>query len=39
VQVDQPYLRPSNVPSTITFQAPRLVLPTLEAIQQVLSGD
>jgi hypothetical protein len=39
LQVDQPYLRPSNVPSTITFQAPRLVLPTLEAIQQVLSGD
>jgi len=38
-QVDQPFLRPSNPPSTLAFANPRLVLPTLEAGQQTISGQ
>ena len=37
-QVDQPFLRPSNPPSSITFTSPRLVLPTVEAGSQTLDG-
>lgn len=38
-QVDQPYLRPSNSPSSITFGTPKLILPTREAKQQSLTGS
>jgi hypothetical protein len=38
VQVDQPFLRPSVVPSQITFQAPRLIVPTREATDLTLAG-
>src|SRR4051794_30193941 len=37
-QVDQPFLRPSNVPSAITFSPPRLVLPTRESGDVALIG-
>ncbi|TMK40952.1 MAG: hypothetical protein E6G56_06090 [Actinobacteria bacterium] len=37
-QVDQPYLRPSNVPSGIQFDPPTLVLPTREAANVSVSG-
>jgi predicted acyl esterase len=37
-QVDQPYLRPNNLPSSISYGAPRLVLPTREAQHQALTG-
>jgi hypothetical protein len=37
-QVDQPFLRPSNVPSEITFEPPTLVLPTRQSGDTVLSG-
>jgi predicted acyl esterase len=38
-QVDQPFLRPSNPASSITFTNPRLVLPTREAADTTLSGE
>jgi hypothetical protein len=38
-QVDQPFLRPSNVPSEITFEPPTLVLPTRQSGDVVLSGS
>jgi hypothetical protein len=37
-QVDQPFLRPSNPPSSLTFTNPRLVLPTREAGETTLTG-
>jgi predicted acyl esterase len=37
-QVDQPYLRPSNAPSAITFAPPALVLPTRESGDLTLNG-
>lgn len=37
-QVDEPYLRPNNLPSTISYGSPKLLLPTLEAQQQTLTG-
>jgi hypothetical protein len=37
-QVDQPFLRPSNVPSEVTFEPPTLVLPTRQSGDTVLSG-
>ena len=37
-QVDQPFLRPSNPPSTLSFANPRLVLPLREAVDQTLVG-
>ena len=38
-QVDQPFLRPSNPPSGVTFTNPRLVLPTREAQDMTLAGQ
>jgi len=38
-QVDQPFLRPSNAPSSITFGPPKLVLPTRQSADVVLSGS
>jgi predicted acyl esterase len=38
-QVDQPYLRPSNATSAITFSPPRVVLPTRESGDVTLSGS
>jgi hypothetical protein len=38
-QVDQPYLRPSNEPSAITFGPPRLVLPTRQSGDLTLAGS
>jgi pimeloyl-ACP methyl ester carboxylesterase len=38
-QVDQPYLRPNNLGSSITFGTPKLILPTREAKQQSLTGS
>jgi predicted acyl esterase len=38
-QVDQPYLRPSTPPSSITFTNPSLVLPTAEASSTNLPGQ
>jgi dienelactone hydrolase len=38
-QVDEPYLRPNNLPSSITYGSPVLVLPTREAQQQALAGS
>ncbi|MEA2214221.1 MAG: type transport system ATP-binding protein [Solirubrobacteraceae bacterium] len=38
-QVDQPYLRPNDTPSSITFGTPTLVLPTREAGQRALTGS
>jgi hypothetical protein len=38
-QVDQPFLRPSNAPSAITFDAPTLVLPTRQSPDVTLSGS
>jgi hypothetical protein len=37
-QVDQPYLRPNNLASSITYGHPVLILPTREAQQQTLTG-
>jgi hypothetical protein len=37
-QVDNPFLRPSNVPSSITFLPPTLVLPTRESGTQTVAG-
>jgi dienelactone hydrolase len=37
-QVDQPFLRPSNLPSSVAFTNPRLVLPTHEASETTLTG-
>jgi hypothetical protein len=37
-QVDQPYLRPNNLSSSITYGSPALTLPTREAQQQALTG-
>jgi dienelactone hydrolase len=37
-QVDQPYLKPNNLPSSIQYGPPTLVLPTREAQQQSLTG-
>jgi hypothetical protein len=37
-QDDSPYLRPSNVPSSITFGNPTLTLPTRESGTTALSG-
>ena len=38
-QVDQPFLRPSNLRSTLAFTNPRLVLPTREASELALTGS
>jgi hypothetical protein len=38
-QVDQPFLRPSNPPSSITFSNPQLVLPTQQSGAQTLAGQ
>jgi dienelactone hydrolase len=38
-QVDQPFLRPSNVASTLTFDNPRLVLPTREPSDLSVPGS
>jgi hypothetical protein len=38
-QVDQPYLRPSNLPAEISFGPPTLHLPTREAGSLVLPGS
>jgi predicted acyl esterase len=38
-QADQPFLRPSNPPSSLTFTNPRLVLPTREAQDATLAGQ
>jgi predicted acyl esterase len=38
-QVDQPYLRESNVASSIRFDPPTLTLPTREAGERILSGN
>ncbi|HEX4717760.1 MAG TPA: hypothetical protein VH300_04460 [Thermoleophilaceae bacterium] len=38
-QVDQPFLRPSNAPSKITFSPPTLVLPTRQSGDVTLSGS
>jgi len=38
-QVDQPYLRPSNPESALTFEPPRLALPTRESGDRTISGD
>jgi hypothetical protein len=38
-QVDQPYLRPSNAPSAITFGPPKLVLPTRQSGEVTVSGS
>jgi hypothetical protein len=37
-QVDNPFLRPSNVASAITFLPPTLVLPTRESGTQTITG-
>jgi predicted acyl esterase len=37
-QVDQPTFRPNNLPSSITYGTPRLVLPTREARDATLTG-
>jgi hypothetical protein len=37
-QVDQPFLRPSNPPSSITLSNPKLVLPVHEGKQVTLAG-
>jgi predicted acyl esterase len=37
-QVDNPFLRPSNVPSAISFQPPTLVLPTRESGTRIITG-
>jgi dienelactone hydrolase len=37
-QVDEPYYRPNNEPSSITYGTPVLVLPTREAQHQSLTG-
>jgi hypothetical protein len=37
-QADTPTFRPNNLPSSITFGAPRLVLPTREAQDATLAG-
>jgi hypothetical protein len=37
-QVDQPFLRPSTLPSSLSFADPRLSLPIREAVEQTLSG-
>jgi len=37
-QVDEPYYRPNNEPSSITYGTPVLVLPTREAQQKSLTG-
>jgi hypothetical protein len=37
-QVDEPYLRPNNQPSMITYGSPTLILPTREAQRQTLAG-
>jgi predicted acyl esterase len=37
-QVDQPYLRPNNMASSITYGSPALVLPTPEAQFRRLTG-
>ncbi|HEV7665526.1 MAG TPA: acetylxylan esterase [Chloroflexota bacterium] len=38
-EVDQPFLRPSNPPSSITFSNPTLVLPTAESAVTTLAGN
>ncbi len=38
-QVDSPYLRPNNLPSSITYGSPLLVLPTAQGTFQSLSGS
>jgi hypothetical protein len=38
-QDDSPFLRPSNLPSSVTFSNPRLVLPTRESGDATLSGS
>ena len=38
-QVDQPFLRPSTPPSSLTFTQPHLVLPTREAGETTLTGQ
>jgi hypothetical protein len=38
-QVDQPFLRPSTLPSRISFARPRLVLPIAEATSQHIAGQ
>ena len=37
-QVDQPFLPPSNLPSTPTFDPPTLHLPTPEAGERTVDG-
>jgi hypothetical protein len=37
-QVDTPFLRANNLPSSITYDSPRLVLPTREAQAETLTG-
>jgi hypothetical protein len=37
-QVDSPFLRANNQPSSITFSPPKLVLPTREAQDETLTG-
>lgn len=38
IQVDSPYLRPNQLPSSITYGTPTLVLPTREARTETLTG-
>jgi predicted acyl esterase len=38
-QADYPFLRPSNVPSSISFAPPTLVLPTRDASPDTISGN
>jgi hypothetical protein len=38
-QVDQPFLRPSNEPSAVSFSPPRLVLPTRESGDLTITGS
>jgi hypothetical protein len=38
-QVDEPFLRPNNLTSSIIYGTPQLVLPTREAQQQTLTGS
>jgi hypothetical protein len=37
-QVDEPFLRPNNLPSAITYGTPKLVLPTRESGDRALTG-
>jgi pimeloyl-ACP methyl ester carboxylesterase len=38
-QTDTPYLRPDNLPSTVTLSNPRLDIPTHEAGEETLAGS